>query len=150
MKKVRLLLCMLSVAAMGLLTACDDDDGGDGSGGGGGGGTNAPASLDGSTMDVTVDDPETEAVEGYSIAFTGTTYVADFGEAGTESGDYTYSANGDAATLVLTPTGGDAINNDLLFDSTSSGSITSTFADGTSESGTFTWTAPATEEPPVE
>jgi hypothetical protein len=134
---------MLSLAAMGLLTACDDDNGG-----GGGGGTdewNVGARMDFAPAD----NPETEEVEApYAVTLdTNTAYSTDFGESGT----WTYSTDGaNRGTLTLDPSAPDDLEPrtySLTFDSTSSGSYSIAEI---RESGTFTYTAAAPEEPPAE
>ena len=139
MKKVKLLLCMLSLMSLAVLTACDDDDDNGSGGGGGGGGGTAATNLAGSTMTVTVDDPA-ENAGTYTITFVDdSSYTSDLGD-----GTYTYEATGNTAQLTLDPGDSeDTINNALTFDSANSGSIQTeaTDVDGNvtiSESGTFT------------
>jgi hypothetical protein len=152
MKKVKLLLCMLSVMSLAVLTACDDDD--DNGSGGGGGGTNdgvAPSSLVGQTMNVTIDDPP-ENAGTYTITFVDeSSYTSSFGD-----GTYTYTPSGATAELVLDAADSeDTVSNSLTFDSSSSGSIftQATDVDGNvtfEESGTFTLDAGSEEPPPAE
>lgn len=156
MKKIKLLLCMLSLASLGVLTACDDDDDSGSGSGGGGGDTNdavAPASLSGKTMNVTVNSgtvPFAESGE-YSITFTGGetegqgTYVLnDFegGEVSTGSYEYFTDGTSNTATLIMQDSVLGTVESDLTFDSESSGTIesTATNEDGSTgnESGTFT------------
>ena len=149
MKKVKLLLCMLSLMSLVVLTACDDDDDNGSGGGGNGGGGTAATNLAGSTMTVTVDDPP-ENAGTYTITFVDeSTYSSDFGD-----GTYTYEASGNTAQLTLDPADSeDTIHNALTFDSASSGSIQTeaTDVDGNvtiSESGTFTLSSGSGEPTP--
>jgi hypothetical protein len=149
MKKVKLLLCMLSLMSLAVLTACDDDDDNGSGGGGSGGNGTAATNLAGSTMTVTVDDPP-ENAGTYTITFVDdSSYTSDQGD-----GTYTYDASGNTATLTLDPADSeDTINNTLTFDSASSGSIQTeaTDVDGNvtiSESGTFTLSSGSSEPTP--
>jgi hypothetical protein len=146
MKKVKLLLCMLSLAALGVLTACDDDDGG--GSGGGGGGTNdvvAPANLDDRIMNVTINSGTAPFAESgtYSITFgpadSGTYTINDDQGGEVSTGTYTYTPGTDnTASLVLEDSALGTINSALTFDSETSGTMESTDTTGGSESSTFT------------
>lgn len=148
MKKVKLLLCMLSLAALGVLTACDDDDGG--GSGGGGGGTNdvvAPASVGDRTMAVTITTGTAPFAESgsYNIVFGPSdeagsgTYTINDGTADISTGTYTYTPNADnTAALFLDDSALGPINASLTFDSETSGSMSSTDETGGSEESTFT------------
>src|SRR5829696_1593145 len=146
MKKVKLLLCMMSLAALGVLTACDDDDGG-GSGGGGGGtnGVVAPADLNDRTMNVTINSGVAPFAESgsYSITFgpadSGTYSIADADGAAVSDGTYTYTPGTDnTAVLLLQDSLLGDITSNLAFDSDTSGTMESTDTTGGSESSTFT------------
>jgi hypothetical protein len=145
MKKVKLLLCMLSLAALGVLTACDDDNGG-GSGGGGTNGTVvAPANLDARTMNVTINSGTAPFAESgtYSITFgpagSGTFTVSDADGAQVSDGTYTYTPGTDnTAVAVLQDSALGEITSNLTFDSATSGTMESTDSTGGSESSTFT------------
>jgi hypothetical protein len=146
MKKVRLLLCILSLAGLGLLTACDDDDGGGGSGGGTGpgdpgpGDTNnivAPASLAGKQMAVTT----TDGQGTYTIWFSDDTNfeVTDAEGSTTSQGTYEYTPGSDnTAVLVMHDSVLGEVTSSLTFDTATSGTIHSQHQDGSSEDGSFT------------
>lgn len=146
MKKVKLLLCTLSLAALGVLTACDDDDGG--GSGGGGGGTNdvvAPANLDDRVMNVTINSgtPPFAETGSYTITFgpaeSGTYTLTDADGAQVSDGTYVYAPQGDnVAFLDLQDSVLGQIQSTLTFDSETSGTIESSDTTGGSESGTFT------------
>jgi hypothetical protein len=146
MKKVKLLLCMLSLMSLAVLTACDDDDDNGSGGGGGGGGGTAATNVAGATMTVTVDDPP-ENAGTYTITFVDEfSYTSDFGD-----GTYTYEASGNTAQLTLDPADSeDTIHNALTFDSETSGSIQTEAVDvdgnvTIAESGTFTLSSGSSE-----
>ena len=145
MKKVKLLLCMLSLAALGVLTACDDDDGGSGGGGGNTNGVVAPADLNDRTMNVTINSGTAPFAESgtYSITFgpadSGTYSIADADGAAVSDGTYTYTPGTDnTAVLVLQDSALGEIISNLTFDSETSGTMESTDTTGGSESSTFT------------
>ena|SRR5947207_787644 len=102
MKQLKLLGCVLALGAFALFTGCGGDNN-DNNSNNQPSGTNAPASIASSTVTLTPADGTgphvitTDAAGGYSASF-------DNG-ASSETGTYTYAANGDNANLVLTPSG---------------------------------------------
>jgi len=145
MKKVKLLLCMLSLAALGVLTACDDDDGGSGGGNNNTNGVVAPANLNDRTMNVTINSGTAPFAESgtYSITFgpvdSGTYTISDADGAQVSDGTYTYTPGTDnTAVLVLQDSALGEIISNLTFDSATSGTMESTDTTGGSESSTFT------------
>ena len=136
---------MMSLAALGVLTACDDDDGGSGGGGGGTNGVVAPADLNDRTMNVTINSGTAPFAEtgSYSITFgpadSGTYSISDADGAQVSDGTYTYTPGTDnTAVLVLQDSALGEIISNLTFDSATSGSMESTDSTGGSESSTFT------------
>jgi hypothetical protein len=145
MKKLRVLLCMLSLVSLGALTACDDDD--DDGRGGGGRGTNdvvAPASLSGKTANVTINSGTPPFAESgsYSIVFADeTSYTISDSEGATvSSGSYEYfrDENANTATLVLQDDALGELVSNLTFDTATSGSMETSDSTGGTESSTFT------------
>jgi len=136
---------MLSLAALGVLTACDDDDSGSGGGGGGTNGVVAPADLNDRTMNVTINSGTAPFAEAgsYTITFgpadSGTYTISDVDGAQVSDGTYTYTPGTDnTAVLVLQDSALGEIISNLTFDSTTSGTMDSTDTTGGSESSTFT------------
>jgi len=134
---------MLSLAALGVLTACDDDEGGSG-GGGTNGAVVAPANLDDRTMNVTINSGTAPFAEAgtYSITFgpadSGTYSISDADGAAVSDGTYTYTPGTDnTAVAVLQDSALGEIISNLTFDSETSGTMSSTAGEG-SEDSTFT------------
>lgn len=148
MKKLKVLLCMLSLVALGVLTACDDDDDDNGgSGGGGGRGSNdvvAPASLAGKTANVTINDGSDPFANSgtYNILFVDDSNytVSDSGGVTVTNGSYEYFSdpNSSFATIVMQDDARGELVAELTFDTVSSGTMETTDATGGFESSTFT------------
>src|SRR5213075_696416 len=102
MKQLKLLACVLALGAFALFTGCGGDDNNN-NGGTQPTGTNAPASVASSTIVLTAGDGSGQHTITTDAA---NNYHAVFKDNSTEDGTYTYSASGDNATLVLTPTNG--------------------------------------------
>ena len=99
MKHLRTLVCAMAIASLALFTGCGGGDDGGNPSPAPSGSANAPSSIVGKTVSMDNGDSVT--------ASSATDYSATFGGIA-ESGKYTYSPNGDQATLALTPNDGSA------------------------------------------
>lgn len=131
MKQLKLLGCVLALGAFAFFTGCGGDDNNNNSNNNTPAGTNAPASLNSSTVTLTPGDGSGD----HSIAIDAAgNYNATFNDGTTESGTAAYTPSGDNATLVLTPSNGSGVTTiNQTFSSPTDGSYTS----DTVGSGTF-------------
>ena len=139
-KSLALTTCLVSMAFVtGCPSGSSPSSSKTGGGGGGGGGGSAPSSLQGLTLTVTVTGGSKPFASSGSYTFTLTggdgnsgSYILQ-GSGGVQSniGTYTYSANGNIGTLTETEQSGTLVNNTLTFNSSNSGTISSSSPPGT-------------------